>query len=252
MILPPEILDKILEYIPAIKLQQPTFLACALVATWWTEPSQRRLFSLAIVTESNHERWIKGVVLSRSKTRLLGYVRSLWYHRVQSFKDKYRMRDLAQDSAEYLSALCNLRSLTVQNTWVEHISEEGYRSCFSAFRGTLTYLSLDSSVTSFSAFAALVDYFPNIRTLLLYSLTLKPDDGPVPTSSRPLRGKAHIHVQHHDLEFFDRLAELNPEYEELVIDAIYHQPGGRSLERILRISPSTVKILRLVAQLSRE
>ena len=243
MIFPPEILDEILEHIPAIKLQQPTFLACALVATWWTEPSQRRLFSSAVVNESNHERWINGVVLSRSKTRLLGYVRSLWHYRVQ----EYRMQDLAQNSAEYFSALRNLRSLTVQNARIEH--KEGFRSCFSAFRETLTYLSLKSSVTSFSAFVTLVDYFPNIRTLLLSSLTLKPDDGPVPTLSRPLRGKAHIWAQPNDLEFFDRLVELNPEYEELVIDTFYPQPGRRFLETILRISPSTVKILRLVAQL---
>ena len=140
----------------------------------------------------------------------------------------------------------------MQNSWVEHIDEEGFSSCFSAFRGTLTYLSLDLSVTSFSAFVTLVDYFPNIRTLLLRSLVLKPDEGPVPTLSRPLRGKAHIHVQSNHLEFFDRLSELNPEYEELVIDAFYHRAEQKSLEKVLQISPRTVKFLRFIPQLPRE
>jgi len=162
------------------------------------------------------------------------------------------MRDLPQDSGEYLSVMYNLRNFTVQNGWVEHIDEEGFHACFSAFRGTLTYLSLDISATSFSAFVTLVDYFPNIRTLLLKSLILKPDEGPVQTLSRPLRGKAHIHVQSNYLEFFERLAELDTEYEELVIDAFYDLAEKRSLERILKISPRTVKFLRFIPQLPRE
>ena len=53
----------------------------------------------------------------------------------------YRMQDLAQDSGEYFSVLRNLRSLTLVNVCVEHIGEDGFRACFSAFRDTLTYLS---------------------------------------------------------------------------------------------------------------
>lgn len=120
---------------------------------------------------------------------------------------------------------------------------------FSAFRGTLTYLSLYNFTTLFSAFVTLASYFPNIRTLLLRSLILEPDKGSVPALFRPLRGKVHIHVQPHCLEFFDRLAELDLEYEELVIEAFYYAAEKTPLERILQISPKTVKTLRLVGQL---
>jgi len=254
MILPPEMLDKIMEYIPTNRFKEgrPTLMACALVATWWTEPSQRRLFSLAVISERNHEGWVNGVAHSGSKTRLLGYVRRLWLYRGQNFKGEYRMRNLAQDSGEYLSALYNLRSLTVQNVWVEHIGEEGFRSCFSAFRGTLTYLYLDFFSTSFSTFVTLVDYFPHLRTLLLRSLVLRADERPVPTLSRPLRGKVHIHVQLNHLKFFDRLGELDPEYEELVIDSFYDRVEKSALERILQLCPRTVKFLRFLPQLPRE
>ena len=63
---------------------------------------------------------------------------------------------------------------------------------FSAFRDTLTYPSLETFTASFSAFVTLVDYFPNITTLRLRSFELEPDGGPVPSLSRPLRGKLYV------------------------------------------------------------
>jgi len=110
------------------------------------------------------------------------------------FKTKYRMRDLPRDSGEYLSALPNITSLTLSNFRVENIGEEGFLSCFSTFRGALTYLALDTFATSFSAFVALVGYFPNIRTLRLRSLILGSDEGPVPALFRPFRGKVNIYA----------------------------------------------------------
>ena len=95
---------------------------------------------------------------------------------------KYQMRDLLQDSGEYLSVLKKLHSLTLSNVVVEHIGEE-LRTCFSAFRETLTYLSLATSATSFSAFVTLTDYFPNIATLELRPFALKSDEGPIQSLS---------------------------------------------------------------------
>jgi len=102
------------------------------------------------------------------------------------------MRDLPQDSGEYLSALRNIHNLTLFNTKVEHIPKDQFHTCFSTFRGTLTYLSLEVFDTSFSAFVTLVNFFPNLRTLQLRSFALGPDEGPVPSLSRPLRGKLHL------------------------------------------------------------
>lgn len=164
-------------------------MACALVATWWTGPSQRRLFSSVSVRGCTYQRWMNSVVLPGPKVHLLEHVRSLWHSGRAGLKPKHRMQDLPQDSGEYLSALRNLHSLTLAHTRVERIDEEGFRACFSSFRGTLTCLSLESFATSFGAFVTLVDYFPNITTLRLHSFVLEPDQGPVPILSRPLRGK---------------------------------------------------------------
>ena len=195
---------------------------------------------------------MKGVVLPGPKSHLLEHVRSLWQSRGLSCRTKYRMRDLPQDSGEYLSALPNIRHLTLFNARVEHISEEGFHYCFSAFRGALTYLSLDTFATSFSAFVTLAGYFPNIRTLQLRYLILEPDERLVPPLPRPLRGKIHIHAQPNGLKFFDRLAELDLEYEELVIVPSYHAVETRFLESVLQISTGTVKFLRLIPQLPRK
>ena len=242
-------LDKIFERIPINKEGRLTLIVCALVATWWTGPSQRRLFSSVSIHEGNYERWMNGVVLSESKTHLLQYVRSLWHSRGLGGGVKYRMRELAQGSGEYLSALRNLHTLTLYNTKVEPISKEQFRTCFSAFRETLTCLFLDSFTTSFSAFVTLVGYFPNITTLQLRSFTLGPDEGPVPSLSRPPRGKLHLHnVQSNHLEFLTRLSKLDLEYEELVIGSSSLLSRTSFVERALQISASTVKFLRLITE----
>ena len=196
-----------------------------------------------------------GVVFSESKDRLLGYARSLWYFHGMLSGIKYQMRDLPRDSREYTSAMCNIRSLTMVNIRVEHISKEGFHTCFSAFRETLTFLFLEFFSTSFSAFVTLVDYFPNITTLRLRSFTVEPDEEPIPTLTRPLRGKIYIMVARPNcLEFFDRLAKLDVEYEELVVDSIGLSPSERAklVESSLQISTSTVKYLRLAVEPKRE
>ena len=74
------------------------------------------------------------------------------------------------------------------------ISESQHRSCFSASRDTLTYLSLDYFTTSFGAFATSVDYFPNITALRLRSMNLKPNEGLVLDDHHlgPFGGNLHL------------------------------------------------------------
>ena len=251
VVLPPEILDKILEHIPTHNSWgSQTLIACASVATWWTGPSQRRLFSSVKLHDDNRERWVNGVVLSGSRVCLLEHVHSLWH----SYGLGYRMRDLAQDCGGYFSTLHNLHSLTLHNLTVEHINEDRFHTCFSAFRETLTCLFLNNFVTSFGAFVTIVDYFPNIATLRLRALDLEPDERPVPSLSRPLRGKVHVHYVNHfqaDFsEFCKWFAKLDLEYEELVIES----PGStfgetEFLESALQISANTVKFLKLTTEL---
>ena len=248
-----------LEHIPVNQSCQGrrTLATCALVATWWTGPSQRRLFSSVKIRDSNYERWMNGVVHSESNDRLLGYVRSMWHsiYACTGGNEKFRMQVLPGRSGEYLSALHNLSSLTLRLITVEHIRKEGFRTCFSAFRETLTCLSLDTFDTaSFSAFVTLVDYFPNITTLELEpAVAPRLDERPVPSFSRPPRGKLFVYqVQPGRLEFFNRFARLDLEYEELIIASRFYFMGKMFAESVLQISPSTIKFLKLARGLRRE
>ena len=194
---------------------------------------------------------MNGVVRSGSKSRLLEYVRLLRHHCCTlGTGRRYPMRNLPKDSGEYLSNLHNIRSLGLADIRIEPICEEGLRTCFSAFRETLTDLTLHLIDTSFSAFITLVDYFPNITALQLGWFIVKPDEGPVPQLSRPLRGKIWLSYVNPDCaEFFSRLAELDLEYEELIIETYME---AELLETVLQLGASTVKYLRLTAEIEGE
>ena len=161
------------------------------------------------------------------------------------------MRNLPRLSGEYLSALHNIHSLELINIEIEHISKQEFHTCFSAFRETLTHLTLDIFSTSFSAFVTLVDYFPNITTLRLGSFAVEPDKVPVPQLSRPLRGRICIFhprgILFGGADFLDRLAVLDLEYEELALEP-HPIVDTRLLGSILQLGASTVKYLRLTTE----
>ena len=182
-----------------------------------------------------------GVALSGSKPHLLEYIRSLQHYLIPGTETSYWMRNLH-----------NIHSLKLGNATIVHISKEEFHTRYSAFRETLLNLNLQSFVTSFSAFVTLVDYFPNLTTLRLGSFTVKPDEEPVPTLSRPLRGRIHLNCTSRNCaEFFDRLAKLDPGYEELELDS-ESRVETKLVESVLRLCARTVKYLRLTARFERE
>jgi len=230
-------------------------IACALVATWWTGPSQRRLFSSVSIDDKNYPRWMNDIVLSESKTHLLQYIRSLRHCCGSTNGYKYSLRTLSKGSGECFSAIHNVRSLELANIRIEHLSKEGLHGCFSAFRETLTSLTLRAFVTSFAAFVSMIDYFPNITALQLGLFELEPDEGPIPQLSQPLRGRISIYLPLPSscyLIFIDRLAKLDQEYEELVIDPTSIPLRTELFNRILQFSTGTIKCLRLLGKLKRE
>ena len=248
----PEILDEVFGHIPLNRDGDRTLIACALVATRWTGPSQRRLFSSVSINDLNYQRWKDGVILSHSKIRLLRYVHSFYQSLRPSGGKMFPMKYLPRDSGEYLSALYNLRSIELVHFIVGPITEEGFHTCFSAFRETLTELSLQFTLTSFNMFVTLVDYFPNVTTVRLGPFSLNLDEGPVPPLSRPLRGKISIYPLGLDSkQFADRLVKLDPKYDELVIKSILRVETA-VVESVLRLSPSTVKYLCLAVEFRRK
>lgn len=164
------------------------------------------------------------------------------------------MRDLLHDFEECFSALRSLHSLELYDTEVDYISKDQFHTRFPAFHETLTYLSLGNIAIPFSSFVTLVNYFPNVTTLELGSFVLEPDGGPIPSLSRPLRGKLHLHeVETDHLVFLNRFAKLDLEYEELVIessDFIFTE--AKFVESAIQMSTNTVKFLRLNVELDCE
>ena len=241
MTLPPEILGTILEHIPIDKQGQQTLIACALVATWWTGPSQRRLFSSVTIDNVTYQRWMDGIATPGSKSHLLEYVRSLQHHLAQVTNTGHWMRHLH-----------NVHSLSLFGIRIGRASVEEFRNCFSVFRETLTNLTLEHFVTSFSAFVTLVDYFPNLTGLRLGLFEVKPGEGLVPPLSRPLRGRIYLRcADNRCAEFFDRLAKLDPQYEELILES-GHRVEWELVESLLQLCASTVKYLRLITKIQRE
>ena len=117
-------------------------------------------------------------------------------------------------------------------------------------------LGLKGFTTSLSAFATLIGYFPNITTLELDSFNLEPDNELVLSLSRPLRGKLELNfdwLRTNSPEFVNRFAKLELEYEELVIkspNSIW--TDTEFLQSSLRVSTSTVKFLKVIAELESE
>lgn len=255
--IPPEILDKILEYHGSPHKQRgATGPDCMRFGGYLVGRAQSKTPLLLnhnpraqppALDEQCRPLWIQG-----APSQIRSFIVA---SRRLNTGSKYPMGDLARDSGEYLSALSNLHSLTFYNTRVEHIGEDQFHTCFSAFRETLTCLTLGAVATLFGAFVALVDYFPKVTTLRPRSFVLEPDEGPVPPLSRPLRGKLHVTCIRTDRsDFFDRFAELDLEYEDLEIDYFVLSTAAKSefLQSALQISKTTVKSLRMVTEFRRE
>jgi hypothetical protein len=166
---------------------------------------------------------------------------------------KFSMQNLARNSGGYLAALHNLCSLTLIDIGIVPIGEEAFHTCFSAFRESLTELSLEHFDTSFSTFVTLVGYFPNISTLQLELSALDPYEGPVPPLSQPLRGEIYIRYTNPNWqEFLSQFSKLNSEYDRIVVDFSLLVVGAEALESALQLDTSGLKCLRLEARLRRE
>ena len=105
---------------------------------------------LGAVDERYRPLWTQG------SSRIHSFVATFTFSCVQSSSARPSVR------GECFPALHNLRSLTLFNG--QDISEEGFRTRFSALRETLIRLFIDAVAASFSTFAALVGYnFPMLK-----------------------------------------------------------------------------------------
>ena len=236
MNLPQEIIGEILSYLPSDDRKSlRSFSSYSLVSKSWLDPSRRTLFAKFSIRSSTYDRFLN--TISPTKTELLRYVRSLSYFGSgNEYRQQHRPISVLRD---YFPSLRQLRALAFRQMQIEP-TIPGCLDLFSAFQHTLSSLSLSYVSITWSGFASLVGYFPNLKDLLIYHPLIQMDDQPVPHPSRALRGKLSLLldlVRSHNVDVLaDHFPRLKPEYEEVLI--------GGTVEDQCRYLPIFQKVLK--------
>ncbi|KAF9645589.1 hypothetical protein BDM02DRAFT_3120001 [Thelephora ganbajun] len=227
MHLPEELLDEIFSHLPPD--DKRSLRNCSLVSKSWLQPSQRLLFAHVVIESITYQLWLDNI--SPTNTGLLRHVRSLAYYDrgyggIGSRYGIYALRD-------YLPSFFQLQRLVLYDVRIEPTIHEHFE-WFSAFRHTLSSLSLRQSSITWSAFIALVGYFPNLRDLHIFRMWFRKDDRPVPCLPHALRGRLSVSFGTVMGFPFDRLVGLKLEYEELEMDEMYEARLVAAVERTLK------------------
>lgn len=241
MSLPCELLDEILSYLPSDDKQ--TFQNCSLVEKSWINPSRRRLFEWVYLQVATLQLWRDRI--PPVYCGFLHHVRWLIYAPHDGpWSERYFtiLRD-------YFPFLHQLRRLHLDSACLPSAISRKIE-IFSAFRYTLSRLTLSSCDVTVGALVALINYFPNLNRLNLRH-SRKIDDKLIPPLSRPLLGQLYIAQTYEDLGLLDQLSGLG-----LVFDEILFNSGlrvhTRTLRRIVDGVGVNVERLRLLDPLSRD
>jgi len=210
MSLPFELLDEIFGYLD----DRESLRTFSLVAKSWASPAQSRLFSSVIITEDNYQSWKDSI--SPTNKELLFHVRSLWYLvllRIPGWNTHP-----IDDFFNYLPSFHRLQRLSLCSTSIKSDIPKRLE-VFSAFRQTLSSLTLHTLILTWSTFVAVADYFPHVRDLEVSRPIWGIDYEQAPPLSRPLRGRLSIDMSSSlALQIFaDRFSDLEVEYDELLI-----------------------------------
>lgn len=228
MNVPPELLDEILGHLPSDEGR--SLRSCSLVCKSWLDPSRRLLFTHVRLRQDNYKRWLNKI--SPTNTGVLSHVHSLTYFLrgigAPDSRSFYVFRD-------YFPAFSQLRTLTFCHLDIEPTIPQ-HLHLFSAFKHSLSALSLGGVSIPWSAFVALVGYFPNLRSLNLLATSFQVANKPGPHICHPGRGKLFVDlITRVAADFpYNRLAELRPEYEELELLGAYEHRLISAVERTLK------------------
>ncbi|KAF9645177.1 hypothetical protein BDM02DRAFT_3120599 [Thelephora ganbajun] len=228
MHLPEELLDEIFSHLPSD--DRRSLENCSLVSKSWLQPSRRHLFARVFVESTTYQSWLDNI--SPTNTGLLHHVRSLTYYRIggdeatDSRCGVYALRD-------YLPSFFQLQRLILCLTNIEPTICD-HLEWFSAFQHTLSSLLLARVSVTWSAFVALVGYFPNLRDLDIFEASFQVDGRPIPPLPRALRGKLSM-ISRRVMEFpIDRFVGLKLEYEELGMHGTYETSLVTAVEGTLK------------------
>ena len=246
MNLPQELLDEILSHLPP---HDGSFHRCSLVSKSWLEPSRRRLFSSIYIDPYTYKSWLKNV--SPANVGLLRHVRRLEYtaqpyesERLPGMPDHSAAQLLDGDRLlgfynlrDYFPSFCQLNTLVLCNIELEPTITE-HLEIFSAFQHTLSSLSLTNFTITWSAFVALVGYFPRLQYLEIWNSSVLVDDTPVPELPHTLHGRLVIGMRESAKQLVDLFLGLKQEYEELEMATDYEP-------RLVAAAEASLKSLRV-------
>ncbi|KAF9648089.1 hypothetical protein BDM02DRAFT_3269711 [Thelephora ganbajun] len=221
MHLPEELLDEIFGRLPPN--DRRSLQNCSLVSKSWLQPGRRLLFAHVVVKSATYRSWLDNI--SPTNTGLLCHARSLTY----IFGDGCGISLLR----DYLPSFFQLQQLAFSVTDIESTICD-HLEWFSAFRHTLSSLSLSQVSITWSAFIVLVGYFPNLRDLHIFKIWFRKDDWPVPCLPHALRGRLLVSFGTAMRFPFDRLVGLKLEYEEVEVDEVCEACLVAAVERTLK------------------
>ena len=199
------------------KQGQQSLRNCSLVAKSWVNPSRRYLFKTVEIQETTCKSWLD--TISPVNDELLQHVRSLSYIADNTaWRHNLRSDHCANVLRDYLPSFHKLQHLSLSSMHIRS-GVSRHIEVFSAFRHTLSQLTLKYCNVTISALVALINYFSSLDRLNLCCLFHQVDGEPLCPRSHSLIRKLHIsdfHGDGHDI--LDQLSELGPAFDELVID----------------------------------
>ena len=239
---PQELVDEILSHLPSHDEQdQRSLRNCSLVAKSWINPSRRRLFETVLIRKRDRQSWLDKI--SPSNTELLRHVRSFCLAGSDPWEQDPSSKCDIEDLYVYFPSFRRLHTIDLCEIHISSNFPERI-GMFSPCQQVLSSLILAAVSLPWRSFIALIDYFPNLRSLELSCLSFEDNNITPPPLSRPLRGSLWFYLseEEHLIVLSNWFIGLELEYEELVIDVGY--VSGMYSRRIVATCGKTLKRLR--------
>lgn len=241
MKLPPELLNEVIGHLPTGHLH-----SCSLVAKSWVYPCQKRLFKVINIHPGNLRGWLD--IISPADVELLGYVRILSYNAEEYWINSMNAIGPPHHALrEYLPSFRQLRHFILTSLRISWSPQQ--LELFSAFRHTLSDISMARCGATKSDFVTLINYFPNLIHLYLREVEYYKEDEPIPPLSRPrLKRLSIAEWPANSLDLIDELSNPGLHFEEVFISksAFPEAPWSELARRVVDAFGVNAKCLRLL------
>ena len=212
MLLPPEIVDHIIDFVDDNRSLQ----ACSLVAKSWVDRS--RVYLFRDVALFSHRQWQK--VMPTGITSPARYTRSLALVHGNTPRGRWITTDNLYPFLAHLRDFRNVENLTLDG-WVPSVfSEGGLKKYFGHFGENLRSLVLGGERMSPDSFLVLLGLLPNLEDLSVKECIEGSKTGRVPTVSPKLSGRLTIRV--HTKSLFPTLCKLPLRFQEIRLQEHLH------------------------------